>query len=44
MTAPRGFQTRDTDNGPDIQLNIPQPEAPKIEINTTPAAPAPAPQ
>ncbi len=36
-----GFQSGSTDSGPDIQLNVPQPEAPKVEINMPEAAPAP---
>lgn len=35
-----GFGTR-ADDRPDIQLNVPAPKAPDIEINTTPSSPAP---
>ena len=40
-----GFGERDLDDGPDIELNVPQPEAPDAPdvIIETPEAPAPAP-
>ena len=38
-----GFGMRERDDRPDIQLNVPAPKAPDVNINTTPAPSAPAP-